>query len=82
MTESQVSIVQEFPSSQLTVVPRQTPPWQLSVCVQALPSLHATPLVVGGFAAHVPVPGLHAPWVWHWSGAGHTTGLAPVHTPT
>ncbi len=57
-----------------------TPLWQVSVRVQALSSLHALPLGLTGFE-HVPVVGLHVPASWHWSGAGHTTGLPPVHTP-
>jgi hypothetical protein len=40
--------------------PVQVPPWQVSACVQALPSLHAVPFGLGT-AAHAPVPGLHVP---------------------
>src|SRR5205814_2290601 len=60
--------------------PVQSPLWQVSVCVQALPSLHAVPLLVAGFE-HLPVAGLQVPAVWHWSEAVQTTGLPPVHTP-
>jgi len=42
--------------------PVQTPLWQLSVCVQALPSLQALPLAFAGFE-HVPVAGLQVPAV-------------------
>src|SRR5258706_6584169 len=29
----------------------------------------------------MPVPGLHVPALWPWSGAAQTTGLAPVQAP-
>src|SRR5207245_2456486 len=53
---------------------------QVSVPVQALPSLQVAP---SGFAGleHVPVAGLQVPATWHWSAAAQTTGLVPVHTP-
>src|SRR6185312_11183698 len=60
--------------------PAQTPDWQVSVRVQALPSLQAVPLASAGFE-QAPVPGSHVPAAWHWSAAAHVTGLAPVHTP-
>ena len=60
--------------------PVHVPPWHVSVCVQALPSLHALPSGFAGFE-HVPVAGLHVPGLWHWSGAGQTTVLPPVHVP-
>src|SRR5439155_78943 len=62
------------------LLPVQTPLWQVSVCVQALPSLQALPLVFAGFE-HVPVVGAQVPAVWHWSEAVQTTGLLPVQTP-
>ena len=62
------------------LLPVQTPLWQVSVCVQALPSLQALPLVFAGFE-HVPVVGEQVPAVWHWSEAVQTTGLLPVQTP-
>src|SRR5207249_1589696 len=62
------------------LLPVQTPLWQVSVCVQALPSLQVLPLVFGGFE-HVPVVGEQVPAVWHWSEAVQTTGLLPVQTP-
>src|SRR5207245_537694 len=61
-------------------LPVHTPPSQVSVCVQALPSLHVVPLVLGGFE-HTPVLGLQVPASWHWSEAVQTTGLLPVQTP-
>jgi hypothetical protein len=60
--------------------PVQTPAWQVSLCVQALPSLQVVSFGFGGFE-HWPVAGLHVPGSWHWSGAGQTTGFAPVHVP-
>src|SRR5207249_6719656 len=62
------------------LLPVQTPLWQVSVCVQALPSLQVLPLVFAGFE-HVPVVGEQVPAVWHWSKAVQTTGLLPVQTP-
>ena len=45
---SQASVVQALLSSQLTAVPgKQLPPWQASLLVQALASLHA--LVFGAY---------------------------------
>ena len=40
--------------------PVQTPVWHVSVCVQALPSLHAVPFDAFGFE-QVPVAGSHVP---------------------
>src|SRR5213083_2475679 len=40
--------------------PTQAPAWQVSVCVQAFPSLHAVPSSAFGFE-QVPVAGLHVP---------------------
>jgi hypothetical protein len=60
--------------------PVQVPAWQVSVCVQAFPSLHDDPSVLVGFE-HTPVLVLQVPAVWHWSGAAQVTGLAPVHVP-
>src|SRR5205814_1683566 len=62
------------------LLPTQAPDWQLSVWVQALPSLQAVPSALAGFE-HVPVLGLQAPATWHWSGAGHATGLPPTQAP-
>jgi len=44
---SQVSVVQPFPSSQLTGVPPHCPEAQTSAPVQALPSSHAVPSATG-----------------------------------
>jgi hypothetical protein len=52
----------------------------MSAVVQALPSLQLVPSAIGGFE-QIPVEVLQVPCVWHWSGAGQTTGFAPVQTP-
>src|SRR5262249_31799619 len=62
------------------LLPVQLPPWHVSVCVHSFPSSHCAPLPFGVFG-HWPVPGSHTRVWWHWSAAGHTTGLLPVHTP-
>src|SRR2546422_1373308 len=62
------------------LLPVHTPLWQVSVCVQALPSLQVLPLAFAGFE-HVPVAGSQVPAVWHWSEAVQATGLLPVQTP-
>ena len=45
-------------------VPVHTPAWHVSVCVHALPSLHAVPFAACGFE-HVPLAGSHVPATWH-----------------
>jgi hypothetical protein len=60
-------------------VPVQTPAWQVSVLVHALPSLQAAPSERAGFE-QTPVEGLHVPALWHWSGVGQVTAV-PVHVP-
>ena len=55
------SSVQGLLSLQITgLLPRHAPAWHVSVCVQALPSVHVVPFGAAGFE-HVPVPGLHVP---------------------
>jgi hypothetical protein len=44
--------------------PVQTPDWQVSVEVQALPSLQLVPLDFAGFE-HTPVAVLQMPATWH-----------------
>ena len=44
--------------------PTQEPAWQVSVCVQALPSPHALPFGFSGFE-QIPVAGAQVPAVWH-----------------
>jgi hypothetical protein len=46
------------------LLPVQVPLWQVSVWVQALPSLHSVPFPLFGFE-HIPVLGLQVPAVWH-----------------
>src|SRR2546428_10478603 len=57
--------------------PTQAPAWQVSVCVQALPSLHGAPSSLAGLL-QPPDAGLQTPAVWHWAGAGDTTGVPPT----
>ncbi len=60
--------------------PVQVPAWQLSLCVQALPSLQAAPFAFAGFE-QVPVLRSQVPARWHWSLAVQTTGFAPLQEP-
>src|SRR5881296_2614658 len=60
--------------------PVHVPLSQVSLCVQALPSLHAVPLGFAGFE-HCPVAVSQVPATWHWSCAVHTAGLEPVLVP-
>jgi hypothetical protein len=62
------------------LAPAQTPAWQVSVCVHALPSEHEVPLAFTGFE-QTPVLVSQVPALWHWSGAAQATGLAPVQVP-
>src|SRR3989442_1272134 len=60
--------------------PTQLPFWQVSVCVQASPSLQGVPLGLFVGAEHMPVAGVQVPGSWHWS-AVQTTGFAPAQVP-
>ena len=62
------------------LAPTQVPDWQVSVWVQALPSLHPVPLVLLGFE-QVPVAVSQVPATWHWSLAEQVTGVAPTQVP-
>jgi hypothetical protein len=42
----------------------QVPFWQVSACVQELPSLQAAPFAFAGFE-HAPVAGSQLPAAWH-----------------
>jgi hypothetical protein len=64
----------------LGFAPVHVPVWQVSVCVQALPSLHTTPFAFCGLL-HVPVLLLHVPTSWHWSIALQTTALPLAQLP-
>jgi hypothetical protein len=55
--------------------PVHVPPTQVSLVVHAFPSLHVVPFGFTGFE-QVPVDAEHVPALWHWSGSGHTTGVA------
>jgi len=63
------------------LAPVQTPAWQVSLRLQALPSSQGLPFGLGG-SRHRPVNGSHAPDTWHWSLAVHTTVLVPTHAPS
>jgi len=82
VAESQVPVVWHWSEAVQTtgLLPVQTPLWQVSVCVQAFPSLQVLPLAFGGFE-HVPVAGSQVPALWHWSEAVQTTALPPVQLP-
>jgi hypothetical protein len=60
--------------------PAQVPDWQLSVCVQAFPSLHDVPFAFWGFE-QTPLAGSHIPALWHWSDAVQLIGLLPTQAP-
>jgi hypothetical protein len=46
------------------LAPVQFPPWHVSVCVQAFPSLHGALFGLAGFE-QTPVSGLQTPTSWH-----------------
>src|SRR5262249_48545206 len=58
----------------------QAPAWQLSVWVQASPSLQALPLAFAGLE-QVPLAGSQTPASWHWSAAAEGTGVVPTRSP-
>jgi hypothetical protein len=60
--------------------PTHSPFWQVSVRVQALPSLQAEPFGLSGLE-QAPVAGSQTPATWHWSSAWQTTGVPGVQTP-
>src|SRR3989442_381354 len=62
------------------LAPTQAPAWQVSVWVQALPSLQVVPSALSGLE-QVPLAGSQVPATWHWSRAVQTTGLAPMQAP-
>src|SRR5437667_157357 len=55
--------------------PLPIPDSQVSLWVQALPSLQLVPSAAFGFE-QAPVAGSQVPATWHWSLAVHVTGLA------
>jgi hypothetical protein len=62
---SHASVVQGFVSLQLIgFEPKQTPDWQVSVCVQAFPSAHSEPFGLIGLE-QTPVPVSQSPTSWH-----------------
>ena len=60
--------------------PVHAPLTHLSVCVQALPSLHVAASALLG-VLHLPLAESQLPASWHWSSALHTTGFPPLHAP-
>src|SRR5690348_15661542 len=79
-TGSGVAVTPLVTGPRVSPIPAQTPPVQMSVVVQAFPSLHAVPFGAVGFE-HWPVPGSHVPATWHWSDAEHETGFPPMQRP-
>ena len=66
VTESHVPAAWHWSEAAHTtgLLPVQTPAWQLSDFVHALPSLQALPFAAVGFE-HVPVTESHVPAAWH-----------------
>ena len=60
--------------------PAHAPPTQVSVRVQASPSLQGVLSGATGFEQR-PLAGLQVPARWHASEAAQTTGLEPTHAP-
>src|SRR5207248_17173 len=60
--------------------PTHAPDWQLSLCVQEFPSLHAAPSALGGLE-HIPVERSHMPTAWHWSEAMQVIGAPATQEP-
>src|SRR2546427_94841 len=59
------------------LAPAQAPASQVSVWVQALPSLQGAPLALAGLL-QMPDAGLQTPAAWQWSAAVQATGVAPT----
>src|SRR2546425_941491 len=59
------------------LAPTQAPASQVSVSVQAVPSLHGAPLGLAGLP-QTPQAGLEAPAGWPWSAAVPPKGVAPT----
>lgn len=76
----QLSVVHGMPSLHTRAGPPQVPFVHVSGVVQASPSLHVVPFVLFGFE-QIPVPVAQVPGLWHWSGAGHTTGDPATQLP-
>src|SRR4029077_21094391 len=60
--------------------PTQAPASQVSLWVQASPSVQAVPFGFSGLE-QVPLAGSQVPATWHWSRAVQTTGFAPTQAP-
>ena len=70
------------PSSQIGAPSPQSPRWQVSPVVHALPSSQDVPSVLSG-SGHRPVATSQTPASWHWSSTGHwvTAGADPHRPP-
>src|SRR5262245_9892048 len=62
------------------LAPAQAPASQVSVWVQASPSVQAVPFGLSGLE-QMPLAGSQTPASWHWSRAVQTTGVAPTQSP-
>jgi hypothetical protein len=61
--------------------PTQVPFWQLSVWVQALPSLQDVPLATATCPVQAPVTESQEPAVMHGLLVEQATGVPPMHAP-
>jgi hypothetical protein len=79
--ESQVAVWHwSLPPHETGFDPTQLPDWQVSVWVQALPSLQAVPFGAAGLEQR-PVVGSQVPATWQWSIALQVTGFSPTQVP-
>lgn len=77
-----LAILHAVAPAQLTgLLPVQTPPWHVSVCVHLLPSLHDVPFVTFACAEHWPLAGSHVLAALHAVAAGHVIGEPGAHAP-
>ena len=60
--------------------PVQVPAWQVSVWVQALPSVQLVPFCAAGLV-QFPLVGSHTPATWHWSDGVQVLGVPPLQVP-
>jgi hypothetical protein len=76
--ELQVPAVVQAPAPPQTtgLLPVQAPAWQVSVCVQALPSLQVVPSAATGLL-QAPVDSRQTPGVWQAAGAAQVIGEPP-----
>jgi len=77
---SSQGVVSGHPAQSSVGPPLQVPVWQVSFCVQALPSSHVVPSTATGLE-HAPVLGSQVPATWHGSLAEQVTAV-PAHVPS